>query len=42
MTERRGALTGKRVVRGREPECVRYYRAERNSTRAPSFSASDG
>ena len=26
VTERRGALTGKRVVRGREPECARYYR----------------
>jgi hypothetical protein len=25
VTERRGALTGKRVVRGREPECVRHY-----------------
>ncbi|MBV9188932.1 MAG: hypothetical protein JOZ85_00495 [Betaproteobacteria bacterium] len=27
VTERRGALTGQRVVRGREPECARYYRA---------------
>lgn len=27
VTERRGALTGRRVVRGREPECARYYRA---------------
>jgi len=27
VTERRGALTGMRVVRGREPECARYYRA---------------
>jgi hypothetical protein len=26
VTERRGALTGSRVVRGREPECARYYR----------------
>lgn len=25
VTERRGALTGKRVVRGREPECARLY-----------------
>ena len=25
VTERRGNLTGKRVVRGREPECARYY-----------------
>ena len=28
VTERRGALTGERVVRGREPECARYYRGE--------------
>jgi hypothetical protein len=27
VTERRGNLTGKRVVRGREPECARYYEA---------------
>lgn len=27
VTERRGALTGMRVVRGREPECGRYYRS---------------
>lgn len=26
VTERRGGLTGRRVVRGREPECGRYYR----------------
>jgi hypothetical protein len=26
VTERRGALTGMRVVRGREPECGRHYR----------------
>lgn len=25
VSERRGALTGERVVRGREPECARYY-----------------
>ena len=25
VTERRGTLTGRRVVRGREPECARYY-----------------
>lgn len=25
VTERRGTLTGERVVRGREPECARYY-----------------
>ena len=42
VTERRGALTGQRVVRGREPECARHYRDERISTRVPSLSASDG
>ena len=42
VTERHGALTGERVVRGREPECARYYRAERTSTREPSLSASEG
>jgi DNA polymerase (family 10) len=42
VTERRGALTGMRVVRGREPECARHYRGERISTREPSLSASDG
>jgi len=26
VTERRGALTGRRVVRGREPECAGLYR----------------
>ena len=26
VTERRGALAGQRVVRGREPECARHYR----------------
>lgn len=26
VTERRGNLAGKRVVRGREPECARHYR----------------
>jgi hypothetical protein len=25
VTERRGSLTGRRVVRGREPECARHY-----------------
>jgi putative hydrolase len=29
VTERRGSLTGQRVVRGREPECARLYRSER-------------
>ena len=42
VTERRGALTGERVVRGREPECARHYRGERISTREPSLRASDG
>jgi putative hydrolase len=41
VTERRGALAGRRVVRGREPECARYYRG-RTSRREPSLSASDG
>ena len=27
VTARRGVLTGRRVVRGREPECLAYYRA---------------
>lgn len=27
VTERRGTLTGRRVVRGREPECARHYAA---------------
>jgi hypothetical protein len=41
VTERRGALTGQRVVRGREPECARYYRslvAEPAAERAPNHS----
>jgi putative hydrolase len=42
VTERRGALTGQRVVRGREPECARHYRGERISTREPSLRASEG
>jgi hypothetical protein len=42
VTERRGALTGERVVRGREPECARHYRGERISTREPSLRASEG
>jgi putative hydrolase len=42
VTERRGALIGKRVVRGREPECARHYRGERISTREPSFRVSEG
>jgi putative hydrolase len=40
VTERRGALTGRRVVRGREPECARHYRdcdarAASRSARSP-------
>ena len=27
VTERRGNLTGQRVVRGQEPQCARYYRS---------------
>src|SRR5204863_6519658 len=27
VTERRGTLTGQRVVRGQEPDCARYYEA---------------
>ena len=42
VTERRGSLTGRRVVRGREPECARHYRGERTSTRELSLSASEG
>jgi hypothetical protein len=34
VTERRGVLAGKRVVRGREPECARYYRGERPAATA--------
>ena len=34
VTELRGALTGRRVVRGREPECARYYRGERPAATA--------
>jgi DNA polymerase (family 10) len=32
VTERRGALAGNRVVRGREPECADYYRALRGAS----------
>jgi len=34
VTERRGTLTGKRVVRGREPECARYYHRRDESLHA--------
>ena len=40
VTELRGALAGRRVVRGREPECARYYRGERISTPEPCLSVS--
>ena len=36
VTERRGDLTGSRVVRGREPECARHYRALASGTTALS------
>ncbi|HEX6530161.1 MAG TPA: hypothetical protein VF004_10120 [Burkholderiales bacterium] len=42
VTERRGALSGRRVVRGREPECARYYRGERHSTAESSRILSRG
>ena len=32
VTERRGALTGKRVVRGHEPECAIYYDSPKASS----------
>ncbi len=34
VTEHRGALTGERVVRGREEECLDYYRREPNGEAA--------
>ena len=43
VTEYRGALKGMRVVRGREPECLRHYRASlREASLEPSLSASEG
>ena len=50
VTERRGALTGERVVRGREPECALLPRRAPTAgdadypgrTREPSLSASGG
>lgn len=43
VTEWRGGLQGRRVVRGREPECAAYYRElDRTSTLAPSRSESGG
>ena len=42
VTERRGVLAGKRVVRGREPECARHYRGERASTAEASRILSRG
>jgi DNA polymerase (family X) len=41
VTASRGPMQGKRVVRGREAECLAYYR-ERTATRTPSASASVG
>ena len=35
VTERRGKLSGQRVVRGREPECARYYESISTSPEAP-------
>lgn len=34
VTERRGTLTGRRVVRGREPECASAYRSAATSQNA--------
>jgi DNA polymerase (family X) len=34
VTERRGALAGRRVVRGREPECAQYYDSVISTERA--------
>ena len=36
VTERRGTLAGQRVVRGREPECARYYRSPINPPAQPA------
>ncbi len=36
VTERRGPLKGKRVVRGREVECFRLYRSRQDRRRARS------
>ena len=41
VTASRGPMQGKRVVRGREVECLGYYR-ERTATRTPSASLSVG
>lgn len=41
VTASRGPMEGKRVVRGREPECLAFYR-ERAATRTPSASLSVG
>ena len=34
VSERRGKLAGQRVVRGREPECARYYESVRTEPAA--------
>jgi DNA polymerase (family 10) len=41
VTARRGPLKGRRIVRGREPECFAFYRG-RGAARAPSASLSVG
>ena len=41
VTASRGPMKGKRVVRGREVECLSYYR-DRTATRTPSVSLSVG
>ena len=43
VTEYRGALKGMRVVRGREPECLKHYRElPLEPSLEPSLSASEG
>jgi len=43
VTEYRGALKGMRVVRGREPECLKHYRElPLELSLEPSLSASEG
>jgi hypothetical protein len=34
VTELRGVLRGRRVVRGREPECFEHYRSRRRHSAA--------
>ena len=42
VTERRGALAGQRVVRGREPECARFYSAAAALGKQPSSAPAPG